>query len=61
MLLAKARELTAPRNQHQVTDVGPPRVKGVLKVLAMLEHTPTMLKAKLIVERLENSRRKVGS
>lgn len=39
-----------PRIQHHVTDAGPPNNSGVLNVVATLEHTPMMLKAKLICE-----------
>jgi hypothetical protein len=37
-----------PRIQHQVTDAGPPERKGVLNVVATLEQSPMILKAKLI-------------
>lgn len=40
--------MQAPRIQHHVTDAGPPSVKGVLNVVAMLEQRPMMLNAKLI-------------
>ena len=40
--------MQAPRIQHHVTDAGPPSSSGVLKVVAMLEHRPMMLNAKLI-------------
>lgn len=37
-----------PRIQHQVTEAGPPNNSGVLNVVATLEQSPMMLKAKLI-------------
>lgn len=37
-----------PINQHHVTEDGPPKRRGVLNVVAMLEHKPIILKAKLI-------------
>ena len=40
--------MQAPRIQHHVTEAGPPNSRGVLKVVATLEHSPMMLKAKLI-------------
>ena len=42
------KHIAAPKIQHHVTDEGPPRVKGVLKVVATLEQRPMMLNAKLI-------------
>ena len=42
------KHIVAPRIQHQVTEAGPPRVKGVLNVVAILEHRPMILNAKLI-------------
>lgn len=42
------KHIVAPRIQHHVTEAGPPRVKGVLKVVAILEQRPMMLNAKLI-------------
>ena len=71
------KHIVAPRIQHQVTEAGPPRVKGVLNVVAILEHRPMILNAKLIyrdisrelihrictrtVAMLENSRLKDGT
>ena len=42
------KHMHAPRIQHQVTDAGPPSSSGVLNVVAILEHRPMMLNAKLI-------------
>lgn len=42
------KHMQAPRIQHHVTDAGPPRSKGVLNVVAILEHRPMILNAKLI-------------
>lgn len=44
----RVKHMHAPRIQHQVTDAGPPRRRGVLKVVATQEHRPMMLNAKLI-------------
>lgn len=44
----RVKHIVAPRIQHHVTEAGPPRVRGVLKVVAMLEQRPMMLNAKLI-------------
>ena len=37
-----------PRSQHHVTEAGPPNSRGELNVVAMLEHKPMILNAKLI-------------
>ena len=42
------KHIAAPRIQHHVTEAGPPRVKGVLNVVAILEQRPMILNAKLI-------------
>ena len=44
----RVKHIVAPRIQHHVTEEGPPRVKGVLKVVATLEQRPIILNAKLI-------------
>ena len=44
----RVKHIVAPRIQHHVTEAGPPRVRGVLKVVAILEQRPMMLNAKLI-------------
>ena len=40
MLAPSAKHVHEPISQHHVTDAGPPRSKGVLKVVATLEQTP---------------------
>jgi hypothetical protein len=47
--------------QHHVTDAGPPSKSGVLNVVAILEHKPIILNAKLMVAKLENSLLKEGT
>ena len=42
------KHIVAPRIQHQVTEAGPPKSIGELKVVATLEQRPMMLNAKLI-------------
>ena len=44
----RVKHIVAPRIQHHVTEAGPPRVNGVLKVVAILEQRPMILNAKLI-------------
>ena len=44
----RVKHIVAPRIQHHVTEDGPPRSRGVLKVVAMLEQRPMILNAKLI-------------
>ncbi len=44
----RVKHIVAPRIQHHVNEAGPPRVRGVLKVVAILEQRPMMLNAKLI-------------
>ena len=48
MCVPRVRHMVDPRTQHHVTDAGPPRSNGVLKVVATLEHNPMILNAKLI-------------
>ena len=48
------KHIVAPKIQHHVTDAGPPRVRGVLKVVAILEQRPMMLNAKLICGDVRN-------
>ena len=45
--------MVAPRIQHQVTDEGPPSNNGVLKVVAILEQRPIMLKANEIYNKFK--------
>ncbi len=47
----RVRHIHDPKIQHQVTEAGPPSKRGVLKVVATLEHNPIILKAKLICEK----------
>lgn len=48
MTIPSVRHMHDPRIQHQVTEAGPPNNSGVLNVVATLEQSPMMLKAKLI-------------
>ena len=48
----RVKHIVAPKIQHHTTEAGPPRVNGVLKVVAILEQRPMILKAKLIWRRV---------
>lgn len=53
----RVKHMQAPRIQHHVTEAGPPRRRGVLKVVATLEHRPMMLNAKLICKFMKKALR----
>ena len=53
MRIPSVRHMQDPRSQHQITEAGPPNKRGVLKVVAILEHKPMILKAKLICDTRE--------